>query len=148
MALDDLDQGRSGRKARAGFYDYDAEGKRLGLWPGLAAAFPPAPEQPDRTEVPQRLILVQALEGVRALEQGVLEDIREGDVGAILGWGFAPWSGGPFGWLDIMGAARVLRLAEDFTARFGARFAPPALLRDLADKGEGFYGRFATAKAA
>src|SRR5690606_29210915 len=91
-----VDKGRAGRKAKAGFYDYDAEGKRLGLWGGLSDRFPHAEGQPSLTEVQQRLILVQALEGVRALEQGVLEDIREGDVGAILGWGFAPWSGGPF----------------------------------------------------
>ncbi len=143
-----VDKGRSGRKAKAGFYDYDADGKRLGLWGGLEDRFPPAPEQPSLTEVQQRLILVQALEGVRALEQGVLEDIREGDVGAILGWGFAPWSGGPFSWLDLMGADRAAALADDFAARFGARFEAPALLRDLAAKGEGFYGRFAAARAA
>ena len=143
-----VDQGRSGRKAKAGFYDYDAEGKRLGLWPGLAAAFPPESSQPDLTEVQQRLILVQALEGVRALEQGVLEDIREGDVGAILGWGFAPWSGGPFGWLDIMGAARVVRLADDLAPRLGARFAAPDLLRRMAEKVESFYGNARATDAA
>ena len=143
-----VDKGRSGRKGKAGFYDYDAEGKRLGLWSRLADRFPPAEDQPGLTEVQQRLILVQALEGVRALEQGVLEDIREGDVGAILGWGFAPWSGGPFSWMDIMGAAKVVALADDLAARFGARFEAPALLRDMAAKGESFYGRFAAPASA
>ena len=59
------------------------------------ASQPVAPEQPPLTEVQDRLAMIQALEAVRALEEGVLTDIREGDVGAILGWGFMPWSGGP-----------------------------------------------------
>ena len=53
--------------------------------------------------------MIQTLEAVRALEEGVLTDIREGDVGAILGWGFMPWSGGPFAWLDILGSGQALR---------------------------------------
>ncbi|MBA4352211.1 MAG: 3-hydroxyacyl-CoA dehydrogenase, partial [Rhodobacter sp.] len=99
------DQGRLGKKSNAGFYAYDAGGKREGLWDGLAAHYPVAADQPDLTTVQHRLLMAQVLEAVRALEDGVLTDIREGDVGAILGWGFAPWSGGPFGWLDIIGAA-------------------------------------------
>jgi 3-hydroxyacyl-CoA dehydrogenase / enoyl-CoA hydratase / 3-hydroxybutyryl-CoA epimerase len=75
--------------------------------------------------VQHRLLFAQVLEAVRALEAGVLTDIREGDVGAILGWGFAPWSGGPFGWLDILGAARAVRSAEALTART-ATASPPA----------------------
>jgi len=101
------DQGRLGRKAKAGFYAYDEKGKRLGLWEGLAEKFPPAKEQPDVHEVQHRLLMAQVLEAVRAFEEGVLEDIREGDVGAILGWGFAPWSGGPFSWLDSASCVSV-----------------------------------------
>ena len=74
--------------------------------------------------------------------------IREGDVGAILGWGFAPWSGGPFSWLDILSAPRAVEICDALTAQFGARFAAPALLQDMAAKGETFYTRFATEKAA
>lgn len=142
------DQGRLGKKANAGFYAYDAGGKREGLWDGLAARYPVADSQPDLATVQHRLLMAQVLEAVRALEDGVLTDIREGDVGAILGWGFAPWSGGPFSWLDIIGAARAVEICDHLTATQGARFTAPALLRDMADKGEGFYGsRYAT-KAA
>ena len=142
------DQGRMGRKVGKGFYDYDAKGKRAGLWPGLAAAWPMQAEQPDVTEVQRRLLMIQALEAVRALEQGVLTDIREGDVGAILGWGFAPWSGGPFGWLDILGAAQAVQICDRLEAQHGPRFAAPALLKDLAAEGTGFYARFAPRKVA
>ena len=142
------DGGRLGKKTNAGFYAYDAAGKREGLWPGLAATYPVADLQPDLTEVQHRLLFAQVLEAVRALQDGVLTDIREGDVGAILGWGFAPWSGGPFSWLDIIGAARAVEICEALTARHGPRFAAPELLRDMAAQGDTFYGRFAPAVRA
>ncbi|MDP2062007.1 MAG: 3-hydroxyacyl-CoA dehydrogenase NAD-binding domain-containing protein [Phaeovulum sp.] len=142
------DEGRLGKKANAGFYAYDPAGKRAGLWEGLAARYPEATEQPALGEVLHRLLFAQVLEAVRALEEGVLTDIREGDVGAILGWGFAPWSGGPFAWLDIIGAPRAVEICEGLEAAHGARFAAPALLREMAAKGQNFYGRFTAAKAA
>ena len=147
-AVDDVifwmaDQGRLGRKTGAGFYAYDDKGKRAGLWPDLADTYPQKAEQPNLTTVQHRLMMVQALEAVRALEDGVLTDIREGDVGAILGWGFAPWSGGPFSWLDILGAARAVEICDGLAAGHGDRFAAPALLREMAAAGDSFYTRFA-----
>jgi len=142
------DEGRMGRKAGAGFYAYDDKGKRLGFWPGLADKFPHAEPQPELGEVQNRLMMAQVLEAVRALEAGVLTDIREGDVAAILGWGFAPWSGGPFSWLDRIGAAQAVTICDRLEAAHGARFKAPALLRDMAAKGEIFYARFAPAAAA
>jgi 3-hydroxyacyl-CoA dehydrogenase / enoyl-CoA hydratase / 3-hydroxybutyryl-CoA epimerase len=135
------DQGRMGKKANAGFYTYDAAGKREGLWPGLAAQYPVAAGQPDLHEVQHRLLMAQTLEAVRALEESVLTDIREGDVGAILGWGFAPWSGGPFGWLDIIGAARAVDICDTLTVSQGPRFSAPKMLQDMAAKGTSFYGQ-------
>ena len=143
------DLGRLGRKANAGFFDYDEKGKRQGYWKGMHDKFPLADEQPDLRDVQDRLMFVQVLEAVRALEEGVLEDIREGDVGAILGWGFAPWSGGPFSWLDILGAPYAAERCDQLTEQFGDRFKCPDLLREMADKGQTFYGRFGPdAKAA
>ena len=144
-----VEEGRLGRKAKAGFFDYDEKGKRGDYWIGFNEKFPLLAEQPDLIEVQHRLIFAQVLEAVRALEAGVLEDIREGDVGAILGWGFMPWSGGPFSWLDIVGAAWAAERCDELTAKFGDRFTCPALLREMADNGETFYGRFGPqAKAA
>ncbi|MCR9086753.1 MAG: 3-hydroxyacyl-CoA dehydrogenase NAD-binding domain-containing protein [Rhodobacteraceae bacterium] len=142
------DAGRLGRKAKAGFYAYDEKGKRTGLWDGLTAQYPVAETQPELAQVQHRLLMIQSLEAVRALEEGVLMDIREGDVAAILGWGFAPWSGGPFSWLDMIGAARAVEICEGLEASFGPRFAAPALLRELADSNGGFYDRFAPAAQA
>ena len=147
-AVDDVlfpmaEAGRLGRKAGAGFYAYSASGERTGFWDGLADAHPLADEQPSLVEVQQRLLFIQALEAVRALEEGVLTDIREGDVGAILGWGFAPWSGGPFSWLDMLGSPCAAARAAELALAYGDRFAPPAFLLAMADRGESFYGRLA-----
>ena len=120
-----------------------------GLWPELRDHWPPRGDQPDLTEVQHRLAMIQTLEAVRALEEGVLTDIREGDVGAILGWGFMPWSGGPFSWLDILGAAQArARSATSSTPSTATASPPPALLREMAAKGESFYGRAEAAAAA
>ncbi|MCA0960822.1 3-hydroxyacyl-CoA dehydrogenase NAD-binding domain-containing protein [Salipiger bermudensis] len=142
------DEGRLGRKANAGFYDYDDKGKRQLLWEGLAAKYPVADDQPSLTEVQHRLLFVQVLEAVRALEEGVLEDIREGDVGAILGWGFAPWSGGPFSWLDMLGAPYAAERCGQLAEAHGARFACPDLLREMAEEGDEFYERFSAPQEA
>jgi 3-hydroxyacyl-CoA dehydrogenase/enoyl-CoA hydratase/3-hydroxybutyryl-CoA epimerase len=142
------EQGRLGKKANAGFYAYSDKGERLGLWEGLAAKYPADKLQPSLADVQHRLLFAQVLEAVRALEDGVLTDIREGDVGAILGWGFAPWSGGPFSWLDMIGAPRAVEICRGLTAQFGPRFHAPALLREMADKGESFYTRFGDQAAA
>ena len=95
-----------------------------------------------------RLAMIQTLEAVRALEEGVLTDIREGDVGAILGWGYMPWSGGPFSWLDILGATKAVEICDGLRAAHGDRFAAPELLRDLAGSGGSFYARFGTVEKA
>ncbi|KIC50954.1 3-hydroxyacyl-CoA dehydrogenase NAD-binding domain-containing protein [Tateyamaria sp. ANG-S1] len=142
--------GRMGRKANAGFYDYDEKGKRQGIWRGVHDKYPLMDDQPELGEVQHRLLFSQVLEAVRALEEGVLMDIREGDVGAILGWGFAPWSGGPLSWLDIIGAPYAAERCDQLEAKYGERFKCPALLREMAEKNQSFYGRFGpdAAKAA
>ncbi|WP_310618469.1 FAD-dependent oxidoreductase [Flexibacterium corallicola] len=148
VSLKLFDEGRLGRKSSAGFYDYDEKGKRQGLWSGLSENWKHADEQPTLERVQNRLIMAQVLEAVRALEAGVLMDIREGDVGSILGWGFMPWSGGPFSWLDIIGAKKAVAICDELSKENGAHFEAPALLRDMAEKGEKFYTRFAADKKA
>ncbi|WP_293447180.1 3-hydroxyacyl-CoA dehydrogenase NAD-binding domain-containing protein, partial [Planktotalea sp.] len=126
-----FDQGRMGRKANAGYYEYDEKGKRVGIWGGLRDKFPVSDEQPSLIDVQHRLMFSQCLEAVRALEEGVLMDIREGDVGAILGWGFAPATGGPLSWLDMLGSAYAAERCDELEAQFGQRFKCPDLLREM-----------------
>ena len=135
-------EGRLGRKAGAGFFNYNEKGKREGFWKGLQKKYPLSKTIPAFKDVQHRLMFVQALEAVRALEEGVLMDIREGDVGAILGWGFAPWSGGPLSWLDILGTPYAAERCQALCETYGPRFECPPLLADMGKNNEAFYERF------
>ncbi|MAV01241.1 MAG: 3-hydroxyacyl-CoA dehydrogenase [Rhodobacteraceae bacterium] len=143
-----FEEGRLGRKTNAGFYDYDEKGKRTYLWNGLNETWPVKKHQPKFEEIKNRLMLSQVLEAVKAFEEGVLEDIREGDVGAILGWGFAPWSGGPFGWVDMLGVQNVVNMCNTLSESEGQRFVAPKILLDMAKNNETFYGKFIKNKNA
>jgi 3-hydroxyacyl-CoA dehydrogenase/enoyl-CoA hydratase/3-hydroxybutyryl-CoA epimerase len=87
--------------------------------------------------------MTQAVEAARTFEEQVVTDVREADVGSILGWGFAPYTGGTLSYIDMMGTKAFVALAQKFEKKYGARFKPPKLLLEMADKNETFYGRFA-----
>jgi len=143
------DLGRYGRKNGKGFYDYASKPKTL--WPGLSDLAPVtiAESTPELVEDQKRRLLYrQAVEVARCWEEGVIDDPREADVGAILAWGFAPWTGGPITMIDQIGLKAFVEQADKYAAKYGDRFAPPQLLRDMAAKGETFYGKFAGKKAA
>jgi 3-hydroxyacyl-CoA dehydrogenase / enoyl-CoA hydratase / 3-hydroxybutyryl-CoA epimerase len=130
---------RFGRKNRRGFYDYPETGRKR-LWDGLAeVAAPRPPTQFDAETLKQRLLLIQALETARCFEEGVLTDPREGDVGAILGFGFAPWTGGPLSYIDMVGIDIFVRRCSAFEQQFGDRYRPARLLRHMAETGQRFY---------
>jgi 3-hydroxyacyl-CoA dehydrogenase/enoyl-CoA hydratase/3-hydroxybutyryl-CoA epimerase len=146
-------RGRLGRKNGKGFYDYPEKGPKK-LWPGLE-------ELQEKTltadeldeagpafvqELKERLLVIQALETARCLEEGVLTDVREADVGSILGFGFAPFSGGTLSYIDMIGTKRFVELCKRLEKKYGARFRPNKLLTDMAAKGDTFYRRFAPGK--
>jgi 3-hydroxyacyl-CoA dehydrogenase/enoyl-CoA hydratase/3-hydroxybutyryl-CoA epimerase len=95
-----------------------------------------------------RCLVVQALEAAKTLEEGVITDVREADVGSILGFGFAPFSGGTLSYIDMMGTKKFVELCQRLEKKYGKRFAPSKLLLDMAQKDETFYGRFAPGKKA
>jgi 3-hydroxyacyl-CoA dehydrogenase/enoyl-CoA hydratase/3-hydroxybutyryl-CoA epimerase len=141
--------GRPGVKAGKGFYDYDARGKRARLWRGLIEdGRAPWRTDADPGHLKLRLLTIQALEAARCMEEGVVRDPRDADVGAILGWGFAPYTGGPISMIDTLGASTFISRCEALAAKYGDRFEPNPLLRELAAKGATFYERFAPAKVA
>ncbi|WP_319772263.1 3-hydroxyacyl-CoA dehydrogenase NAD-binding domain-containing protein [Breoghania sp.] len=137
---------RFGRKNAKGFYDYPQGGKKH-LWPGVpeVAGKPKAADAFDVEELKQRLLVMQALETARCFEEKVLTDVREADVGSILGFGFAPFTGGTLSYIDAMGTEAFVELCKKFTKKWGPRFKPNRLLREMAKNGETFYGRFAPA---
>jgi 3-hydroxyacyl-CoA dehydrogenase/enoyl-CoA hydratase/3-hydroxybutyryl-CoA epimerase len=140
---------RPGRKTGKGFYDYDAKGKRLRLWPDLLSYKGGHwRTDADVDELKARFLTIQALEAARCFEEGVITDPRDADVGAILGWGYAPFTGGPISYIDTIGAAAFVKRCDEFAAKFGERFKPNKLLRDMAAKNDTFYARFAPTKQA
>jgi len=143
-------RGRLGRKNGKGFYDYP-QGQPKRLWPGLADLLPKKLTREeidaiDPAELQQRFLVVQAVEAARTFEEKVVTDVREADVGSILGWGFAPYTGGTLSYIDMTGTKAFVALCREFEEKYGARFAPNKLLIDLADSNETFYGRFAPVK--
>ncbi len=137
-------RGRLGRKNGKGFYDYPATGPKR-LWSGLADLQQTKldPDTIDTQELKARLLVVQALEAARTVEEGVITDVREADVGSILGFGFAPYSGGTLSYIDMMGTKAFVDLCGRLEKKHGERFAAGKLLAEMAAKGETFYGRFA-----
>ncbi|MFN0086879.1 MAG: 3-hydroxyacyl-CoA dehydrogenase NAD-binding domain-containing protein [Blastocatellia bacterium] len=129
---------RIGRKAGRGMYEYPDGGKKF-LWPELTEHFPTAVEQPSVEEVKKRLLYAQALEAASCMEEGVLTDPADGDVGAILGMGFAPYTGGPLSMIDTIGAAKFVEECDRMAAKYGPRFTPPKILREMAANGARFY---------
>ncbi len=144
-----VELGRVGKKVGKGFYDYPADGKKK-LWTGLAelAGTHKDIEDVDVEELKKRFLYIQSLEAARCFEEGVVTDVRDADVGAILGWGFAPWSGGPLSLIDMVGVKAFVETCDALAQKYGERFKPTRLLRDMAEKGDTFYARFAPEKAA
>jgi 3-hydroxyacyl-CoA dehydrogenase / enoyl-CoA hydratase / 3-hydroxybutyryl-CoA epimerase len=135
-------RGRLGRKNGKGFYDYPQNGPKR-LWPGLADLQPKklAPDSIVVAELKQRLLAIQALEAARCIEEGVVTDVREADVGSILGFGFAPFTGGTISYIDGMGTAAFVALCARLAKSCGQRFKPGRLLLDMAKKNDTFYRR-------
>jgi 3-hydroxyacyl-CoA dehydrogenase / enoyl-CoA hydratase / 3-hydroxybutyryl-CoA epimerase len=140
--------GRLGRKNGKGFFDYpDTPNGKKKLWPGLTEIFQPVADVDSINveELKQRFLVIQALETARCFHEGVLSDVREADVGSILGFGFAPFTGGTLSYIDFMGVAEFITLAKRLAKKHGPRFKPNRLLRDMAKKNETFYSRFTPA---
>ncbi|MCV3205802.1 3-hydroxyacyl-CoA dehydrogenase NAD-binding domain-containing protein [Mesorhizobium sp. YC-39] len=135
--------GRFGRKNGKGFYDYPAKPAKKKLWPGLKDLYPQlAPEKVDYEELKQRLLVTIALEAARVMEEGIVTDPREADVGSILAFGFAPFTGGVLSYIDGIGAKKFVKIAKGLQKKYGAEFKTPKLLLDMAEKDETFYQRF------
>ena len=114
-------------------------GRKKRLWPGLAKLAPPAAEQPSAEELKLRFLTIQALEAARSFEENVVTAPEDADIGAILGWGFAPWTGGPLSYIDTVGAAEFVRTCDRLAQAHGDRFAPTEGLRRMARDGATFY---------
>lgn len=131
-------RGRQGRRNGGGVYDYDEQGART-LWSGLAKLFPSAPEQPSVEEIQRRLLHIQSLEAVHAMDDGIIDDPLQGDLASVLGWSYPSFHGGVFGYVDEIGAQAFVEQCDALAARYGERFLPPQRLRVMAANGARFH---------
>ena len=136
--LDEFDRG--GRLAGKGFYEYDEEGKRVGLWKGLADAFPSVedPSSISLRDLEERMMFAESLETVKCMDEGVIESVADANIGSIFGIGFPAWTGGVLQYIDGYegGAAGFVARARELAERYGERFEPPASLVEKAERGE------------
>jgi 3-hydroxyacyl-CoA dehydrogenase/enoyl-CoA hydratase/3-hydroxybutyryl-CoA epimerase len=143
-----IEAGRAGRLRGAGFYDYDENGSRGSIWPGLAELFPVAEKQLPLRDIKDRMLFAEALETAKCFEEGVIESSAAANIGSIMGIGFPPMTGGAAqfmaGYQDPanpdgpIGLAAFLERADQLAAAYGPRFEATPWLRDLAATGGSF----------
>ena len=145
--------GRYGRKAKKGFYLYDEEGKKGEVDQSVYTLLAPGARettaatgnqaqtraQIPASEIQQRTVLPLLNEAARCLAENVIRSARDGDVGAVFGFGFPPFRGGPFRYMDTIGIAELVKRLEDLNDRFPGRFEPAEVLVSMARRGERFY---------
>ncbi|GMG87821.1 3-hydroxyacyl-CoA dehydrogenase NAD-binding domain-containing protein [Biformimicrobium ophioploci] len=127
-----LEEGRAGKLAGGGFYDYPEDGPKH-LWPGLGARFGNASTQPSLEDIKDRLLFIMAIESVRCLQENILRSVRDANIGSIFGIGYPPWTGGVLQFINQYGVRAFCQRAEALAEQYGERFTPPAMLVEYAE---------------
>lgn len=130
--------GRKGRSTGGGFYEYDAQGKRVRIWPGLREAFRSGSRQVPLVDLQERMLFAEAIDTVRCVDDGVLSSAADANIGSLLGIGFPAWTGGVLQYINQYegGLRGFVARARELAAAYGARFTPPASLVAKAESGE------------
>jgi 3-hydroxyacyl-CoA dehydrogenase/enoyl-CoA hydratase/3-hydroxybutyryl-CoA epimerase len=130
--------GRQGRKSGGGFYEFPA-GAPKRLWPGLSDLYPPAAKQPDTVDVKHRLLYIQALESARCVEEKVVPEAADADLGSILALGYPSWTGGTLSFIETVGPMAFVAECDRLADHYGERFRPSPWLRERASSRRAFY---------
>ncbi|MBK9793686.1 MAG: enoyl-CoA hydratase/isomerase family protein [Sphingobacteriales bacterium] len=136
--------GYKGRKNKKGFYKYDENGKKVSgqVDPNIYSFYGGnARKKFDANEIHMRCGMSMVNEAALCLQEGIIENPLDGDIGAIFGLGFPPFRGGPFRYIDTLGAQQVVDILNDLAAKHGARFKPAQILVDYAKSGKKFYNK-------
>jgi 3-hydroxyacyl-CoA dehydrogenase/enoyl-CoA hydratase/3-hydroxybutyryl-CoA epimerase len=131
--------GRTGRKGGKGFYQYDESGDKGRVDETVYELVGGERRDIPADEIINRCVLAMVNEAVLCFQEGILRSPRDGDIGAVFGIGFPPFRGGPFRYVDSVGADRLVQRLEELNARFEPRFAPAELLVDMARGRRTFY---------
>lgn len=129
---------RQGKAQGAGFYEYPKDEKKF-LWPELTRIFGKNQKSVlSQQEMIDRLMFVQALETIRCYEESIVTSIADANIGSIFGWGFSPFKGGTLQFVNDYGVKAFLERSRQLAQQYGERFAPPAMLVDMAERGQTF----------
>ncbi|HJE76459.1 MAG TPA: 3-hydroxyacyl-CoA dehydrogenase family protein, partial [Brevibacterium epidermidis] len=133
-----VEQGRTGRKDGAGFYDYDENGKRTTLWQGVREKYESGSNDQPFADLQERMLFAEAIETIKCLDEGVLTSVPDANIGSIFGIGFPAWTGGVLQYVNQYegGLAGFVDRANDLAAKYGEHFTPPASLVERAKTGE------------
>jgi 3-hydroxyacyl-CoA dehydrogenase/enoyl-CoA hydratase/3-hydroxybutyryl-CoA epimerase len=134
-----VSEGRPGKLEQAGFYEY-ADGKRARLWAGLREKFPPVddPSAIPLKDLEERMLVIEAIETIKCLDEGVIETVADANIGSIMGIGFPGWSGGVLQYINGYdgGPQGFVARCRELAQSYGERFEPPASLVEKAERGE------------
>ncbi len=135
------EEGRTGRSGGGGFYEYDEDGQRVRLWPGLRERFASGTADVPWRDLQERMLFAEAIDAVRCLDEGVLTSVPDANIGSLQGIGFPPWTGGVLQYVNQYegGPAGFVERARELARAYGPRFQPPGSLVELAASG----GRYA-----
>lgn len=135
---------RFGRKNARGFYLYGdkkkTKKKRVDQSVYAVLGVTPEPGATPKHEIAERCALAMVNEAALCFGEGILRSARDGDIGAIFGLGFPPFRGGPFRYVDAVGALDIVRRLERYEKQHGKRFAPAPVLVEMAQVGGTFHG--------
>ncbi|WP_448210884.1 fatty acid oxidation complex subunit alpha FadJ [Colwellia sp. MEBiC06753] len=137
-----INDGRLGKKSNKGFYLYGNAAKKGKKQVdetvySLLDVTPSGKLTPD--EIAKRCVYMMLNEAVRCLDEGIVRNARDGDIGAIFGIGFPPFLGGPYRYIDKIGAAEIVSQLNQWTQQYGERFAPCQALITMADNNKSCY---------
>ncbi|WP_088331967.1 fatty acid oxidation complex subunit alpha FadJ [Lacimicrobium sp. SS2-24] len=131
---------RKGKKNKKGLYLYSGKkpGKEVDESVYSLLGLSPS-QQFSHEQIAERCILLMLNEAAMCLDEGVIRNPRDGDIGAIFGIGFPPFLGGPFRYMDSLGIDHVVARLEHYQGLYGDKFAPAALLKTMAGESKPFY---------
>jgi len=135
-----IDDGRLGKKNQKGFYQYKTKSKKKLVDDSVYSLLGLQVSNTAVTDAQaERCVYMMLNEAARCLDEGIIRNARDGDIGAIFGIGFPPFLGGPFQYMDKIGAATLVSKLTQWQTEFGERFAPCEALVKMAEHGESFY---------
>ena len=135
-----IDDGRLGKKANKGFYQYNTKSKKKLVDESVYSLLGLQVRNTAVTDAQaERCVYMMLNEAARCLDEEIIRNARDGDIGAIFGIGFPPFLGGPFQYMDKIGAATLVSKLRQWQAEFGERFAPCDALLKMAEQGGKYY---------